>query len=210
MATDIQILVGTQNLDKLKEIGQILSPSGIRVVSLHDFPSLPSVEETGQTYEENAVLKASAFSLATGLTCISEDSGLEVDCLHGEPGIYSGRFAGVEGTTRYQENNRKLLQKLAGVPLEKRTARFVCVVVLVSKTTVLLSCRGECRGRIIFEPRGTEGFGYDPLFEVPEYHQTFAELGSSIKNQISHRALAFQELSVQLERCRDVIAKDEG
>jgi XTP/dITP diphosphohydrolase len=188
--TGKEILVGTQNLDKLREISEILCSVAIKAVSLAQFPSLPEVEETGSSYEENAILKATAFSQATGLPCISDDTGLEVAFLGGRPGVHSARWAGVQGTDRYAANNRKLLEELQGVPMEKRTAKFVCVIVLVANGQVCLQCRGECLGRIALSLRGSAGFGYDPLFEVPAYQKTFAELGNDIKNKISHRARA--------------------
>jgi XTP/dITP diphosphohydrolase len=184
-----KILVGTQNRDKFREIEAILLPFSLEAISLANFPDMPDVEEIGQTYQENAILKARCFSKLTGLPCISDDTGLEVEALHGEPGLYSARWAGVEGSGRYKANNEKLLKQLEGVPCEHRQARFVCVIVLVQGEKLLLSCEGVCYGRIAETPRGQGGFGYDPLFELPEYGKTFAELGER-KNKISHRAKA--------------------
>lgn len=200
-----QILVGTHNADKLREISAILSTFDIDVVALSQFSSIPDVEETGTTYEENAILKARSFSLATGLPCISDDTGLEVDFLGQRPGVHSARWANVEGPARYAANNRKLLESLQGVPPEKRNAKFVCVIVLVSQQQVWLQCRGECHGRITIAPRGSGGFGYDPLFEVPAYQKTFAELGNDIKNKISHRARAVAQFAERFATVTDKI-----
>lgn len=199
MKTISTILIGSKNAGKIKEIEQILAPLGIRLVSLQDFPTVPEVFENGVNYEANAVLKATVFSKATGLPCLAEDSGLEVTVLHNKPGIYSARWAGIKGKDRDRANNVKLLQKLERIPLAQRDARFVCVAVLCLGSKILLKARGECHGRITFLPRGHAGFGYDPLFELPEYQKTFAELGDSIKNQISHRARAMVQLAVKLQ-----------
>ena len=203
----IKILVGTKNLDKLREIQQMVSNFDIVAVSLQQFHQIPDVEESGNNYEENAALKATGFSLAAGLPCISDDSGLEVDKLNGQPGIYSGRWAGVDGPGRYEANNRKLLRLLDATPLQERTARFVSVLVLACGDKILLSCRGECQGRITTAPRGDQGFGYDPVFEVIEYQKTFGELGSDIKNTISHRAKALAQFKDKLGSVRNLLAK---
>lgn len=185
-----KILVGTNNRDKFREIADLLSVLGVKAVCPREFGITCTVEETGKSYEENAILKAVAFSRASGLRCIAEDSGLEVDALNGSPGLYSARWAGEEGN--YAANNRKLLQEMEGIPPENRTARFICTIVLVEGERVLFTCSGTCEGKIAFSPRGDMGFGYDPIFEHPKYHQTFAELGEK-KHEVSHRANALAE-----------------
>lgn len=191
------ILIATHNLHKLKEIRAILSQFPLTLLSMDDFPHLTEPEEIGKDYITNAMIKACHASQATGLPCIGDDTGLEVDILNGQPGLHSARWAGVSGKDRALANNQKMLNLLANVPLEKRTARFICVIVLVWKDRLLMSCQGICPGRIILEPHGDLGFGYDPLFEVPEYHKTFAELPENIKNQISHRGRALAEFQHQ-------------
>ena len=194
-----RILIGTHNPHKLKEIGAILASHRITAVSPQNL-ALPEVEENGSSYLENALLKARAFSQKTGLPCIADDTGLEVEALQGEPGIYSARWAGVSGAERYHANNQKMLARLSGLPLAKRRAVFICVIVLVHGDKQLLCCRGECPGRITLAPRGDNGFGYDPLFEVVEYGKTFAELDNDTKNRISHRAQALAQLQLKLKR----------
>lgn len=192
--TPKKILIGTQNPDKLKEIRTILSfIPDIETISLDKIASFQEIEETGSTYEENAFLKAESFSKMSGLPCIADDTGLEVDFLGGKPGIHSARWAGVVGKGRYEANNEKLLNALMGVPPEGRKARFVCVMVLVYHSKCLLSCRGECQGTILTAARGVQGFGYDPLFEEAQSRKTFAEMDEETKNRISHRARALAE-----------------
>ena len=186
-----KILIGTHNPNKLKEIRSILSQFPVEIVSLDSF-SLPDVEENGKDYYENAAIKAKFFSQKTGLPCIADDTGLEVDALGGEPGIYSARWSGIEGDGRYQANNKKLLEKLKDVPTEERQAQFVCVIVFAMNQEVIFSVKGICKGKIINKLQGTNGFGYDPLFEVSRYKKTFAQLSSDIKNKISHRAKALK------------------
>ncbi len=192
-----KILLGTNNLHKLQEIKGILSDFPLDIISLKDWNICSDVEENGHSYLENAIIKAKHFSKVSGLPCISDDTGLEVEILNGEPGIHSARWAGIEGEGRYEANNDKLLKKLHDVPIERRKACFRCTVVLVSGENLLLHCEGICKGTILFEPRGKNGFGYDPLFEIPEYKQTFAELSEQVKNSISHRARALQEFQKQ-------------
>lgn len=188
-----KILIATHNQDKLQEIKAIMSQFPLKLLSSNDFPNLIEPEESGNSYLENAIIKASTASQSTGLPCIADDTGLEVSILDGQPGLHSARWAGVAGKDRALANNKKMLQLLENVPLEKRTARFICVIVLVYQKQLLLACQGVCTGRIILEPQGDLGFGYDPLFEVPEYGQTFAELSAEIKNKISHRGRALAE-----------------
>ncbi len=191
-----KIVFATRNPHKVEEVQAILSDLPLEIVTLADFPEIGDIEESGQTFEENALIKARAAYQATGLWSMADDSGLEVDALDGAPGIYSARYAG-EGHD-YAANNEKLLHALRDVPQEKRTAQFRCVVAIVGpgfEKTV----EGIIRGRIADKPRGHKGFGYDPIFIPDGYRQTFAQLGESIKNKISHRARAFQQAAQVLE-----------
>lgn len=172
-------------------------PRGVEVLSLVDFPGHPALIEDGQSFAENALKKARTMCEYTGLLTIADDSGLEVDYLDGAPGIYSARFAGEPKSDR--RNNKKLLQLLAGVPWEKRTARFVCALAIVDPGGEEHVVLGTCEGYILEEPRGTGGFGYDPLFYYPPFKKSFAELDTEQKNQVSHRARAFAKGSAVLK-----------
>ncbi|MEC9054523.1 MAG: RdgB/HAM1 family non-canonical purine NTP pyrophosphatase [Verrucomicrobiota bacterium] len=186
-----QLLVATRNVHKTEEISFILEGL-FQVLDLSAVADAPEVEETGTTFVENARLKAVAISKTTGGLVLADDSGLEVDALGGEPGVYSARYAGpgAEDAT----NNRKLLAELAGIPEQKRTGRFRCVMVIAREGEVLEEFEGCVEGMILEEGKGTGGFGYDPLF-VPEGHaQSFAELGPGIKNSLSHRARAMEKV----------------
>lgn len=162
---------------------------GYSVLSLDDFPGLPETEETGSTFQENAVLKARAAAQLTGCICLADDSGLEVDYLNGAPGVYSSRFAGVEKDD--EANNKKLLQLLEGVSDPLRRARFKCVVAISAPDGYVETAEGVCEGSIGTVPKGSNGFGYDPLFIVEGTDNTMAELDELEKNRISHRAKAF-------------------
>lgn len=190
------LLVATNNPHKFKEISHILSDLPLRLLALWEFPHIPEVEETGTRFEDNALLKAREIHKRTGLFCIADDSGLEVDALKGAPGIFSARFAGEEKDSA--RNNEKLLKMLETVADDQRRARFRCVVALVGPQFERL-VEGEVRGRIAHQLRGTGGFGYDPLFIPEGYTQTFAQLSPEIKNKISHRALAFQKAAKLLQ-----------
>ena len=186
-----QLLVATRNVHNTEEISFILEGL-FRVLDLSAVADAPEVEETGTTFIENARLKAVAISKTTGGLVLADDSGLEVDALGGEPGVYSARYAGpgAEDAT----NNRKLLAELAGIPEQKRTGRFRCVMVISREGEVLEEFEGCVEGMILEEEKGAGGFGYDPLF-VPEGHtQSFAELGPRIKNSLSHRARAMEKV----------------
>jgi XTP/dITP diphosphohydrolase len=183
------LVVGTANRKKGEELAELFSAVGLEVKTLADFPGATHVEEIGATFAENAALKATIQARHLGLWVLADDSGLIVDALGGAPGVLSARFSGPNATD--VANNRLLLEKLAGTPLEKRTARFVCHMALADPSgTVRAESEAACRGRMLFEPRGAQGFGYDPLFEVAEYHRTFAELGIAVKSCLSHRARA--------------------
>lgn len=184
------MIIATRNAKKLIEINDLLAPWSIVARSLAEFENVPEVEETGNTFAENAALKATQTALNLGDWCLGEDSGLMVDSLGGQPGVYSARYSGPGATDA--ANNAKLIAALAGVPLTKRSARYVChVAVSDPQGTVRVSVEATCRGRINDEPRGTNGFGYDPHFLIPEYHRTFGELSPLVKRCLSHRARAF-------------------
>lgn len=186
------LVLGTHNQKKRRELEHLLAGRPIELLTLDDFPNAIEVEETGQTFIENARLKATQQAQNLGVWVLGEDSGLSVEALGGKPGVYSARFAGPDATD--QRNNRKLLEELAEVPLEERAAWYTCTMALSDpQGNVLLEASGECHGRIVFEPRGSNGFGYDPLFEIIEYHRTFGELGPVVKSVLSHRARAYRQ-----------------
>ncbi len=191
-----QILIGTTNPDKLKEVREILRDLPVKLISPDKIPALPDVIEDGQTFGENATKKAVEWAKATGYWTMADDSGLEVEALGGKPGVRSARYAGEDAS--YEDNNLKLLKALEGVPGGRRTARFRCAVALARPEGFLLVVEGECDGLITEEPRGCHGFGYDPVFYVPEYAKTFAELGPEIKNRISHRTHALRKFREKL------------
>jgi XTP/dITP diphosphohydrolase len=184
-----RIVLATNNRHKIKEIKHILSGLAAEILTLEDFPGAPQVEETGETLEENAILKAETICRFTGLPSLADDSGLEVDALCGAPGVLSSRFAGEHCS--YADNNRKLLRLMADVPQNRRTARFVCVVAWVTDPEHVITLKGEVEGIITSKERGENGFGYDPVFYLPNLHKTFAQLSFQEKNRISHRARAF-------------------
>ncbi|MDH7576886.1 MAG: XTP/dITP diphosphatase [Bacillota bacterium] len=185
-----KIVIASRNRGKISEFRELLAGLPVEILSLVDFPGLPEILETGSTFRENALLKARAVAAATGSITLADDSGLEVDHIGGAPGVHSSRFAGPEQDD--EANNRKLLAALKGVPFHRRTARFRCVIAVVTPWGQEFLSEGLCEGRITFFPRGKQGFGYDPLFFVPSLGKTFAELGSGVKNQISHRARALR------------------
>jgi XTP/dITP diphosphohydrolase len=187
------LVVGTANRKKGLELAELFSAVGIELKTLADFPGAIRVVESGATFADNAALKATEQAGHLGQWVLADDSGLEVDALGGAPGVASARFSGPNANDA--ANNRLLLEKLGAAPLEKRTARFVCHMVLADPSgKIRAESEGACRGRILFVPRGDRGFGYDPLFEVAEYHRTFAELGIAVKSCISHRARAARML----------------
>ena len=194
-----RLLIATRNMHKTKEISSILEDS-FQVVDLSGAPGAPEVEETGSTFVENSTLKAVAISNVSEALILADDSGLEVDALQGAPGVYSARYAGPEADDR--ANNDKLLAALHGVPMEKRTARFRCVMVVARAGVVLGDFEGSVEGRILEQAAGTGGFGYDPLFVPEGYTESFAELGPGIKNGLSHRARAMDGVVEWLSRMK--------
>ena len=189
----MKIIAATKNKNKLREFGEILN--GFEIISQEDAGIDIDVEETGTTFEENSMLKAKAIFDATGIAAIADDSGLCVDALGGEPGVYSARYGG-EG---YDDSGRVqlLLKNMQNVPDDKRTARFVCAITLVGADGVI-TARGECEGKIDYEPKGENGFGYDPVFFVEKYGKTMAEVSPEEKNAISHRGKALKIFAQKL------------
>lgn len=183
-----EFVVASGNKGKIKDFEMLLSPLGIDVVPIKTLLPDFDPEETGETFEENAILKAREAAERTGLPCLADDSGLEVDALNGAPGIYSARYADGQGD---EANNLKLIHELQDVPADKRTARFQSVVALVYPDGSSYSAAGSVEGTILFTPRGTAGFGYDPLFYIPVLQKSMAELDLEEKNEISHRKKAF-------------------
>lgn len=192
-----RLVVATKNPGKLGEIREILGPE-VRLLSLADFPGVGDIVEDGRTFEANAVKKALAVASHTGCVSLADDSGLEVDALDGAPGVYSARFAGEKATDA--QNNRKLLRLLENTPDEQRTARFRCVIAVVATDGSVQTAEGAAEGRILRSPRGTGGFGYDPLFLVSGGLRTFAELPLQEKNRLSHRGKALRSAFPMLSR----------
>lgn len=186
-----RVVLASNNPGKAREIGQLLADRDIEVVPQSAFDA-PAVEETGLTFVENAILKARSAASHARLPALADDSGLEVDALNGAPGIYSARFAGVDGDDA--ANNAKLLADLADVPEVERTARFRCLMVYLrhAEDPTPLICQGTWEGRILAKPSGSNGFGYDPLFFVPDQGMTAAELPAEVKNRLSHRGQALR------------------
>ena len=192
-------MLASHNPKKSRELQAILQPLAIELLSLADFPGAVAPEETGHTFAENAILKAHHACMLTGLPSLADDSGLAVDFLGGEPGVFSARFAG-EGAGD-AANNRLLLERLQGVPAEKRGARFISVVALVMPGGECRTWSGETHGRILEEERGTGGFGYDPLFLSDDLGVSFAEATGEAKNRISHRGRALASFIADLQGC---------
>ena len=186
-----RIVLASNNQGKVREIGQLLADRDMEVLPQSAF-DIPEIEETGLSFVENAILKARNAAVLSGLPAIADDSGLEVDALKGAPGIYSARFAGPDATDA--DNNRRMLAELEDVPDEQRTARFQCLMVYMrhGEDPVPIICQGTWEGRILHTPQGENGFGYDPLFFVPEKNCSAAELPAEVKNAMSHRGKALQ------------------
>jgi XTP/dITP diphosphohydrolase len=197
-----EIIVATSNKGKLREISEMLDGLPVKLSSLADcWKPMPVITERGATFLENALQKARWVFERKGMWVLADDSGLEVDALNGLPGVRSARFAGENGDTA--ANNRKLLEMLARVPAERRTARFKCVAVLVTSAESYFPAEGVCEGTITFYPRGAGGFGYDPLFVPAGFNRTFAELTTAEKHAISHRGKAFEKLR---KRCEELLS----
>ncbi|NOZ62571.1 MAG: XTP/dITP diphosphatase [Calditrichaeota bacterium] len=192
----MKLILATKNRDKVREMRGLLHDLELEIVSGADFPELPEVDEDGETLEQNALKKARVIHEITGLLCLADDTGLEVDALNGRPGVFSSRFAGENAS--YDDNVEKLLRMMADVPESARTARFRTVVAIIGKN-FRRTIEGICPGIITRERRGSHGFGYDPVFLIPEYGKTFAEMALELKNKISHRGLALQKARQVLE-----------
>ena len=192
MTARFRLVLGTHNQKKRRELALLLSDMPIDVLTLDDFENALSVPETGMTFRENANLKASVQARHLGEWVLGEDSGLSVDALGGEPGVFSSRYAGKDGDDT--ANNSKLTESLSSVPREKRGAWYTCHATLADPDgKVRIDVEATCHGRIVLQPRGDFGFGYDPFFEIREYHLTFAELGDAVKSVLSHRARAMRK-----------------
>jgi XTP/dITP diphosphohydrolase len=190
------LVMASKNRGKIREIATTLSSPSLIFRSLNDFPDLPEIMEDGSSFLENALKKARTISQALHLPVLADDSGLVVDRLDGAPGIFSARFAGPRATDR--ENNEKLLALLTGLPETERGARFVCLLVFYQPSGQWFQAQGTCQGRIALAPRGDQGFGYDPIFYLPRYRKTMAELPLEVKNRISHRARALEKIRPHL------------
>lgn len=192
-----RIIFATGNPGKMKEIREILKDLDVEVVSMKEAGITADIVEDGATFEENAVIKAKAIMEITNEIVLADDSGLEIDYLNREPGIYSARYMGED--TSYRIKNKNLIDRLKGVPDEMRTARFVCAVAAAFPDGDIVTARGTIEGIIGYEERGTNGFGYDPIFYVPEYGCSTAELSPEVKNRISHRGKALRKMKEELK-----------
>ncbi len=192
------MIFATGNVGKMKEIRRIMADTGMEILSMKEAGIWPEIQEDGGTYEENALIKARAVAALTDTLVLADDSGLEVDWLDREPGIHSARYMGED--TPYSVKNADIIARLEGVPEEKRTARFVCAIAAVFPDGRELTVRAAIEGRIGYEERGGNGFGYDPIFYVPELHKTTAELTEDEKNQVSHRGRALRLMKEELKK----------
>lgn len=193
-----RIIFATGNAGKIKEINMIMKDTGMEVVSMKEAGITVDVEEDGSTYEENALIKARAVAACTDDIVMADDSGLEIDYLNKEPGVYSARYLGED--TSYRIKNANLIERLEGVADAQRTARFVCAIAAVLPDGKELTTRATIEGRIGYEERGENGFGYDPIFYVPEFGKTTAELTEEEKNKVSHRGKALQLMKEELKK----------
>jgi XTP/dITP diphosphohydrolase len=194
----MRLVLATNNKDKIREIRELLKNLPIEILTCDDFEDFPEIEETGETLEANAILKARGIADFTGHPALADDSGLEVDYLNGAPGVYSSRFAG-PGCT-YDDNNRKLISELEGVPEKKRTARFRCVIAIAWSKDLVETVEGTAEGFIKGSKSGGDGFGYDPVFFYPPAGKTFAEMTLEEKNKVSHRGTALIKAGELLKR----------
>lgn len=192
-----ELLVATRNKKKLEEIRYLLKDLNLKITSLDDYPDLPTIEEDGKTFAQNAIKKAATIALATKKLTLGEDSGLEVAALRNHPGIYSARYSDPGATD--EKNNRKLLKELKDVPLNKRQARYRCSVALATGKKLIGVVEGRCSGMIALKRAGKNGFGYDPLFMIPRYQKTFGELSSEMKAKMSHRYRALEKFKKLLK-----------
>lgn len=192
-----KIVFATGNAGKMREIRMILDAPGVEILSMKEAGIMTDIEENGTTYEENALIKARAVAAYTDAVVLADDSGLEIDYLNREPGVFSARYLGED--TSYRVKNAKLIERLQGVPDEKRTARFVCAIAAVLPDGRELTVRAAIEGRIGYEEKGEGGFGYDPIFYVPELGKTTAELTGAEKNLVSHRGKALQMMKEELK-----------
>lgn len=193
-----KIIFATGNEGKMKEIRLILADLGVEIQSMKEAGIDMAIQEDGKTFEENAVMKAKAVMEATKALVLADDSGLEIDYLNGEPGVYSARYLGED--TSYRIKNQNLIDRLKGVPEEERTARFVCVIAAAFPDGRILTARGTIEGIIGYEERGEGGFGYDPIFWLPKYGCSTAELTMEKKNELSHRGKALRAIKKELKR----------
>jgi len=201
-----QLLLATRNQHKKIEIQEILGDMGIDIINLEDISELPEVEEDGETFQANALKKASTIAHLSGYVTMADDSGLVVDALGGRPGVYSARFAGAHATD--EENNRKLLELMKDIPCAEHTAHFECVIALARPDGLQQTVSGRCHGRIALAPAGDGGFGYDPLFIPEGYEVSFAQLSVEEKNRISHRGRALQKARAIIPRFFDLTPAD--
>jgi XTP/dITP diphosphohydrolase len=192
----MKIVLATRNKGKAREIKEILKDLKLEILTLDDFSEIPTPAEDGKSFKENAIKKARFIAGQLNMPTLADDSGLEVEILNKQPGIYSARYAGENATD--EENNNKLLAELKDIPLEKRKACYRCVIAIALPSGIEETVEGDCCGLIALEPKGSGGFGYDPLFYVPEYGKTMAELSPDIKNRISHRGKALAKLRNKL------------
>lgn len=194
----IELVLASRNKGKIEELKKLLSGLPVKVLSLSDFNCIPDIEETGSTFADNAEIKAKTVSSITGKYALADDSGLEIDALGGQPGVYSNRFAGPDATDEDRYN--KVLDLMTGIPEQKRTARFRAAVSIATPDGDVITVEDKCEGRIAFEPQGNNGFGYDPVFYIPELGKTAAQLSPEEKNRISHRGKA-------MESTKDILMK---
>ncbi len=192
----MRLIIATGNEDKVREIDEILEGTGFEAISMKQAGYSPDIVEDGKTFEENALKKAMAVHELSGEYVMADDSGLCIDALDGAPGIYSARFCGEDST--YEEKFKKIFEMLADVPEEERTAQFVCAIAVVKPDGTSFTVRGECRGVLHEKPAGENGFGYDPIFYVPEFGMTTAQMDPEVKNSISHRGRALRAMVEKL------------
>lgn len=192
-----EIIIATKNLGKAREFAELFADKNVKIQTLLDYPEIEDVEETGKTFEENAIMKAESMANLLGKLVIADDSGLIIDALNGEPGIFSARYAGEEKDD--EKNIDKVLHELENVDNPNRTARFYCALAVAVPSEQTFTVHGTCEGTILRERKGNNGFGYDPIFYVKEKGKTMAELSSEEKNKISHRANALKKLAANFD-----------